>query len=263
MDGSLLDHYTYEFDDARTTLQYLSNKQIPVIPITSKTQAELEKLRVDLDNHHPFIVENGAAIYIPKGYFNHQPEGTKEDSHYWIKTFVERRSYWQAMIEQVRGPFKNQFKTFAEANITGIMEMTGLSHDAAKLAAQRQYGEPLSWMGSTEHKKLFINKLILLGANVLEGGRFIHVSGKTDKGVALTWLANLYQQAFQLNKITTVALGDSGNDIAMLEVADYAVLIRSPVHGLPIVNRKENLFITTEEGPKGWAEGVNQIIKNS
>jgi len=76
MDGSLLDHYTYQFDDANPTLEKLNDKNIPVIPITSKTQAELLYLRETVDNHHPFIIENGAAVYIPKGYFDQQPEDT-------------------------------------------------------------------------------------------------------------------------------------------------------------------------------------------
>ncbi len=41
MDGSLLDHYTYQFDEAIPTLEELEQSDIPVIPITSKTQAEL------------------------------------------------------------------------------------------------------------------------------------------------------------------------------------------------------------------------------
>jgi predicted mannosyl-3-phosphoglycerate phosphatase (HAD superfamily) len=58
----------------------------------------------------------------------------------------------------------------------------------------------------------------------------------------------------------SLAIGDSQNDQAMLEVADRALLIRSPVHNLPAIDREEHLLISTHTGPKGWAEGVNKLI---
>ncbi len=259
MDGSLLDHYTYQFDEAVPTLEKLHQQHIPVIPITSKTQAELEFLRVSLKNTHPFIIENGAAVFIPKTYFKQQPEDTTEQGDYWVKAFVEPRKHWQQLIAQVADQYNNQFTTFTEAGIEGIIEMTGLDHEAAARAAQRQYGEPLSWTGSDENKKQFTAALRQLGANILEGGRFMHISGNSDKGRALNWLAKVYEAQFK-RTIQTVALGDSQNDIAMLEVADCAVIIRSPTHGLPNINRDKKLFVSSKTGPSGWAEGIHEFI---
>lgn len=260
MDGSLLDHYTYAFEDARPTLEKLQQKNIPVIPITSKTQAELLFLRETLNNNHPFIIENGAAVFIPKGYFDQQPQDTVERDGFWVKEFVTSREHWQSLIAKISANFTDEFITFSQAGVDGVMEMTSLDHDAASRAAQRQYGEPVSWLGSPERKKQFMLDLKGLGANILEGGRFMHVSGISDKGVALEWLAAVYQAQMPSDHITTIALGDSNNDKAMLEVADYAVLIRSPVHAPPAINRDNNLLISKNTGPKGWAEGVHQFI---
>jgi len=260
MDGSLLDHFTYQFDEAKHSLQTLSTQKIPVIPITSKTQAELEQLREDLSNHHPFIIENGAAIFIPKGYFLEQPIDTIEKDGYWIKTFVEPREAWQQLISKIRARYKGKFITFAETGLDDIVKMTGLNKAQASKAAQRQYGEPISWQGNCLDKRDFIKDLEQLGAKVLEGGRFLHVSGECDKGIALLWLTNIYQNQEPKKEFTTLALGDSGNDIAMLESADYAVLIRSPVHELPNLRRDKGLFVATSTGPKGWSEGIINTI---
>ena len=70
LDGTLLDHYSYSFEAAIPMLGKLEDLGIPVIPITSKTFAEVSRLRDQLNNRHPFIVENGAAIAIPKNYFD-------------------------------------------------------------------------------------------------------------------------------------------------------------------------------------------------
>jgi hypothetical protein len=46
----------------------------------------------------------------------------------------------------------------------------------------------------------------------------------------------------------------------MLETADYALIIRSPVHPLPDVNKSEHIYISKDTGPKGWAQGVSDIV---
>jgi hypothetical protein len=46
----------------------------------------------------------------------------------------------------------------------------------------------------------------------------------------------------------------------MLEKADIALLIRSPVHALPTLERDNNLYISKSTGPEGWNEGVNTIL---
>ena len=68
LDGSLLDHDTYSFGPANLPVM-LEKIGIPVIPVTSKTFSEVLKLKNELNNNHPFITENGSAIYIPKSYF--------------------------------------------------------------------------------------------------------------------------------------------------------------------------------------------------
>ena len=73
MDGTLLDHHTYSFAAAEPTLGKLPTKGIPVIPNTSKTYAEMVQLRDKIGLNGPFIIENGAAAYIPHGFFKQKP----------------------------------------------------------------------------------------------------------------------------------------------------------------------------------------------
>lgn len=58
LDGTVLDHYSYSHALAEPMLRVFMRENIPVIPVSSKTRAELEPLRVALENRHPFIVEN-------------------------------------------------------------------------------------------------------------------------------------------------------------------------------------------------------------
>ena len=69
LDGTLLHHRTYSFEEAKPALDLVRRQGIPLVICSSKTRAEIEVYRKRLDNNHPFISENGGGIYIPAGYF--------------------------------------------------------------------------------------------------------------------------------------------------------------------------------------------------
>lgn len=258
LDGSLLDYDNYSFKPALSVLQQIDQLNIPVIAASSKTQAELIHFRQEINNSHPFIVENGAAIFLPIDYFCHQAKDTELLTGFWVKRFVQNRAYWQSLIANT-SISKEKYNTFSDLSVSGIVNLTGLEYDSASRAAQRQYGEPVSWLGSDDEKQKFISELNALGANVLQGGRFLHVSGRCNKGIAFKWLTEQYKNAEQ-QAFTTLAIGDSHNDIAMLEAADIAILIPSPAHSLPELKRTKNLYTAKYPGPTGWADSVSSIL---
>ena len=262
MDGTLLDHYSYSHSDADDTLNCLAKYTIPVIANTSKTFAEMLVLQAELNNKHPFIIENGAAVYIPNDYFPQRPTGMLQQGDFWVKSFVQKRPYWQAIIGQLRTRYYDCFKTFAQLGPKQIAELTGLSAESSYRSSQRKYSEPIIWTADAALKRKFINELRELGANVLIGGRFIHVSGHSDKGAAMQWLCQQYQTAYQDTVIKSLAVGDGQNDAAMLEQADLAILIRSPVHDLPVLSRTKGCYISDYEGPKGWSQSVEKFMRN-
>lgn len=261
LDGTLLDHHTYRHDEADAVLGALETQHIPLILASSKTQSELLFYREVLHNRHPFIVENGAAVFIPAGYFSQQPADTRTKNGFWIKEFVAERKHWQQLIQQLPDEFQNDFTTFRAAGIDGIIKMTGLDVHAAARAAHRNYGEPVCWLGSPGRRREFIKKLRQNGAQVLEGGRFLHVSGDCDKGQALHWLADVYHQHSADSQFETIALGDSQNDVAMLEAADQAVVIRSPVHPPPRLHNQTQSITSSYFGPRGWAATLSELLE--
>jgi len=126
----------------------------------------------------------------------------------------------------------------------------------AALANQREFSEPVHWTGTIARKKLFIQKLQSQGATILQGGRFLSIGGDIDKGRALLQLQNLYLQQADQVSCETLAIGDSGNDISMLEQASSALIIKSDNHSPPTLTRSENCSISIKTGPEGWAAGV-------
>ena len=67
LDGTLLDHDGYSFEAAKPALAALAERAIPVVPSTSKTLVELEKLSVEIGLSGAAIAENGAAIRFADG----------------------------------------------------------------------------------------------------------------------------------------------------------------------------------------------------
>ena len=139
--------------------------------------------------------------------------------------------------------------------------MTGLPLAQAALANNREYSEAVRWLGDAARKQQFIDWVTSQGANVLQGGRFLGVAGRHDKGAALAWLRQCYQDQKPGVEICDLACGDGPNDAAMLDAAGDALLIRSPAHRFPTLRRPEqDTYFSRLYGPAGWAEGVEHWL---
>lgn len=261
LDGTLLDHYTYKADPALPLLKRLNQANVPVILNTSKTYSELIPIRESLSLNTPFIVENGAAIYLPKSQFVKKPQGTESHQDYWIKSFSRPKEHWLSLLSSKLYHYCSDYIGFSQMSAEDLAALTGLNVENAFAAKQRQFGEPIHWMGDIESKQKFIDEVEKLGATVAKGGRFIHIGDDCNKGMAMTWLSQLYKEKLKNcgTKIQTIALGDGDNDISMLELADVAIQIRSPAHSFPNLVRPEGVIQTQAYGPLGWVEAMNSL----
>lgn len=265
LDGSLLDHYTYSFSAATPLLGELDNRDIPVIPVTSKTYLEVKNLRRLMDNRHPFITENGAALFIPRGYFSKKPKGFSANGDFWVLRNSQSRDYWLELLRKKAADFASEFETFSSVvekdGLEGLAQLTGLSTQQAQQSHRREHSEPIIWTGSKRRRTAFIDCLSNSGAKLLQGGRFLSLGGQTDKGSALLELQSVYAANHPSKTIRSLAIGDSDNDINMLEAADSALVIRSSNHQPPVISGHQNSFITDNHGPRGWVEGVSRWLQ--
>lgn len=251
LDGTLLNHQNYSFAAAKPALEKIRQLNIPLIFNSSKTIAEILEYRLILENRHPFIVENGGAIYIPQHYFT----GTIGQEN--IHILGVHRDQQLALIHEIRNKHQYQFTGFADLSVAELREHTGLTEQQAINAKQRIASEPILWQDSNKQLSKFKQELEHLGMKILKGGRFLHVIGQTDKAIAMQWLVEQYRRAGHAD-ITTIALGDSQNDIAMLEQADLAAVIRSAQGTHMIVNKP--VYYTQYSAPEGWREAIDKIL---
>lgn len=241
LDATLLDHNTYSFQEALPALQLIRKRKIPLILSSSKTYNEMMVIRKELNNHDPFIYENGSGIYFED---NKVSLGT---SHYEISN----------LLQDLKKRFS--FTSFNDLGPEGIQKETGLDIYASERAYRREFTEPLIWKDSTQNLIIFKQLLQQNNLTAAQGGRFLTISSAKNKGDALLWVKKRYESIAKV-KITTIGLGDSENDINMLDCADNAIIVRHPKKLPPNINGHASLIITDAIGPKGWNEAIINIL---
>jgi mannosyl-3-phosphoglycerate phosphatase len=97
-----------------------------------------------------------------------------------------------------------------------------------------------------------------LGLLWTRGSRYYHLTGANDKGKAVKLLTDLYKQ--EHGKIVTIGLGDSLNDLPMLQVVDYPVLVQKPGGRYEESIRLSGLLKVLGIGPEGWRTAVLKLL---
>ncbi|MFC5585093.1 HAD-IIB family hydrolase [Nitratireductor kimnyeongensis] len=249
LDGTLLDHETYDFTPALPAIKALRARFGALILASSKTAAEIAPLRRALDFAHcPAIVENGAGILASE-------RGSQHDSR---SRYEELIGHLDALPDELR----RSYAGFSDWDAREVAARTGLSLEAAQLAKQREYSEPGIWSGTEEGFTAFCNALNRLGVHVQKGGRFATLSFGGTKGQRVReLLARLEDKRVP---VVSVALGDAPNDRDMLESVDIAVEIPNPAHpGIGKIARGGSQVLRKARlaGPAGWNEEMLAVLE--
>ncbi|SFR77218.1 mannosyl-3-phosphoglycerate phosphatase [Marinobacter daqiaonensis] len=251
LDGTLLDHHSYDWTPAAPALERLRRHRLPLVLNSSKTAPEIRALRRELGNEDPFIVENGAAVVIPADYFEPGPEQTLNMDC--------SRSRVLAVLRELRLQGFS-FTGFSDLSVTELSRVTGLDEAGAALALDRSGTEPLMWQGTGRDLETFRAALAEAGLNLVEGGRFLHVMGLFDKADGMRYLMSLYARARPGPTLLSIALGDSPNDLPMLAGADLAVVISGVNSDAVELPDGHAVMRSVELGPAGWNQCVQDIL---
>ena len=255
LDGTFLNHHNYAFDDAFEALEKIKESNIPLIFTTSKTKAEVERLQQKVGISEPFIVENGAALFIPDGYQGLDLSSLQcyEDK----KIMIFGQTY--AKVLQFYDVYKETFSMtgFSDMSDIEISKLTGLSQMNVLLARQRDFTEPFILEDESKLEEL---QQLAMGyeLKITKGGRFYHLMGEAqDKGIAVIETIELFNDLYKDN-IFSIALGDSQNDIEMLERVNVPILIQKYDDSY-LETDISDIQKSSYQGSKGWNE---MVLKN-
>jgi mannosyl-3-phosphoglycerate phosphatase len=254
LDGTLLDHDTYSWMEARPALDRLKQLSIPLIAVSSKTLAELENINQSSHLFNGLIGENGGVVAINGN----------------VEQFGPSTESLDAARDEIKSAITVPVASFRTVTPEVIATETGLPLEDAIRAGQRRCSDPLIWQPSEKDIDIAREIAGKHGLQLVKGGRFHTLCGSTSKGQAmkrmLERLAVFTPDATGTNRraderFITIALGDSLNDIPMLAAAEYAIQIPAK-HGRetrPLLDHI-NLKLAPKPGPEGWNEAVNALL---
>ena len=95
------------------------------------------------------------------------------------------------------------------------------------------------------------------------GSRFMQISSICNKRIAKKLISHAYDIQFHDKySINTIALGDSKNDIEMLNSCKYSCLIKNSSDAYPKLRpNKKNVFKSSKLAPDGWSEVLYKLNK--
>ncbi|MFU8862881.1 MAG: HAD-IIB family hydrolase [Rhodobacterales bacterium] len=242
LDGTLLDHVSYDWTPARPALDRLAAIGAPVVLSSSKTGAEIAVFQERMGlTAYPAIVENGAGLLT---------SGTGIPT---AQDYAKLRAALGRLPKDLRALFRG----FGDMDLAALVEATGLALDDAARAKARAFSEPGLWLGDAATRAAFVSALGGLGISARQGGRFLTLSfGKTKAD-------RMAEVTAQYHPRHVIALGDASNDIEMLEAADVGVVIANPHHTRlpPLAGEDAGRIIRTEDpGPQGWNFAVMALL---
>ncbi len=257
LDGSLLNHDDYSWAQALPAIERLTELGIPIIMATSKTRAEVRALQREMGLEEPFVVENGGGVFFPDRYADLRIPNSTMASPYRLITLGVPYPEVRSFIEDRHDRFA--IEGFGDMGAERIAAVTGLTLTQARLAEQRDFTEPFL-LEEADQLAAICEEASGEGLTVTSGGRFHHLIGVLqNKGRAVDVVTEIFRDHWG-EDVVTIALGDSPNDLSMLERVDYPIVIPR-VNGPALEVTKPGAQLAPNPGCRGWNAAVLELLQ--
>lgn len=253
LDGTMLGHDDYAYTKALPAIKLVQRKGIPLIFCSAKTRAEQVVYRRELALEHPFIVENGGAIFMEHDYFPFDFEYQRIVDGFKVIQLGQPYTEIREILGLVRLEMGLDIKGYGDVDPERVTRLTGLDVESARRAMQREYEETIVSLLNPEQEAVLRSSLSRFGLQMTRGGRFYSVSGSNDKGRAAAIVADLYRR--QYGDVHVIGIGDSFNDEPLLAMADTPVIVQKPDSTWEQVE-VPGLQRVRGAGPEGWNDFI-------
>lgn len=258
LDASLLDG-NYVWDGAEAALKLISEAGIPLILNSSKTLSEMHFYSQALGLSAPLIAENGTVIAFPEA-MKWMPDSLDFEDGYGVLRSSMNRTKILKLAHGLRDSKGYDFIGFDDSTAEELAGRLGLEIEPAKAALKRYGTEPIVWKDIDAALIAFKEALEAEGITLIRGGHFHHLMPVgASKGAAMQSIREFYQKEHSEFTWKTLAIGDSPNDVSMLELADEALVIPNPNNGTLRLKRSD-YTIADASGPAGWGDAVIKLL---
>ena len=237
LDGTLLDHASYQPGPAAAALDRLLAAGVAVFFCSAKTRVEQQAIADELSVEVGMIVENGAAVYGADGAV----------TRFGIAYEEVRTALHEAAVEagaEVRG--------YGDMETAEVMRLTGLDEQRAEWARTREFTE--SFVLDHGDPVTLRKSMSARGLRMQRGSRFWTAQGNHNKGLAVRWIMQQYH-----TPVESYAIGDYDNDLEMLAAVDTPMVVQQPDGSWRHIPVPDLVFLDAI-GPAGWVLGADRVV---
>jgi mannosyl-3-phosphoglycerate phosphatase len=258
LDGSLLDGETYRWEPADELVKEIIQRGIPIVFCSSKTLTEQQYYQRELGVEDPMIVENGAALVLPRSRFPTPPRGATAWKGGWIVEFGVRIEKIREELDQIQRDLGFPLPGLSTLPEEEVRHWTGLEGIAVRRAQERMYSETIVTPLSATEVDQLVERLAGTGLAVVRGTRFHTITSEScDKGKAVEFVTALYRECW--GSIWTVGIGDGRNDLPMLTTVDHGILLQArPEDWMPADVVALHPF--PGQGPVAWCRAIHPLL---
>jgi mannosyl-3-phosphoglycerate phosphatase family protein len=211
---------------AAAALNLLTRYRIWTVICSGMTRAEIELIQRDLGLRHPFIAENGAAAFIPRGYFGPDLPDISDRGNYVRVEFAASHARAVRTIRDVAAHVGVGITGFSDMSTEDVARECGLPLSRARAAKLREYSEPIRLSTPTEDgRHRLLAALEAARLSCINRGRFDHVGTVANCNVCVNHLRDRYEQAF--GPVVTIGLVDAIADDHLLPLVDHKVMLHA------------------------------------
>lgn len=250
LDGCLLDARDFDSRPVRPALEQLAARGIPLVPVTSKTRAELRALAHELVLRNACIAESGALIAYGLG-----PAARcalRGPSHARLVALAHE-------LERARGL---RLELLSDMSETRAGETSGLRGAELARAREREASEPMLLLSGALAS--LVEGARQAGCGLHSGARFHLLGAPGGKGdAAATLRAELERDARE--PLWILGLGDAPADAPLLAQVDEPVLVPRPDGSIDVelAARFPRARRAPAPGPLGCAEVLREFAARS
>jgi len=200
-------------------LAALASERIVIVFCSRRTRAEVESMRQALGVFHPFVCEDGAALFVPERYFGDTIENARRVGGYEAIEFAASYESVGATLHRVADRLNIGVLGFGDMSVELVSRECGLSLLDARLAKLREYSERFRLLceNPVAERRLF-RALEAAGLTCRKGDRFHDAGSAAGAGRAISWLTARYTAAF--GHVLTVLQGEAAQADACIPVGE-------------------------------------------
>ena len=258
LDEILLPLEEINYQQVLEVVKKLQQHNIPLIPVTNNTRAEVEELIKKINLNTPFVVERGSGIFVPQKNNDFKLTETEVRDNYHLYqlgcTYTEARAALKAVQEEI----SKILRGFGDLDEENIQALKGISPAVARRAKSREFSEYFLTPNRLEIARLQ-TVAEEYGFKIVPEGKLSLVMGAgAGKGKAIAWLKKNYQFD-RSDKIRTIGIGATKQDLPLLEAVDLPIIIPT-VRGIDSSLAANNWETVSNTNTGGWIDAIAKII---